>query len=179
MFEFVKLQECHLEQVLGWRTDPDVTRYMYNDIEHNLDNQRKWHARISQSSSDKYWVISIKGVLVGVISLNGIDETNKRTSWGYYIGEERYRIYGGIIPPYLYNYVFSERNLRKITAEVMEGNDNVMKIHKLHGYRDVGVYKEHVYKYDKFHDVYLLELAKDQWELKSAKFKKYIGRFED
>ncbi|QJD85202.1 UDP-4-amino-4,6-dideoxy-N-acetyl-beta-L-altrosamine N-acetyltransferase [Cohnella herbarum] len=179
MIEFVKLQECHLEQVLGWRTKAAVTQYMYNDIEYNLENQIKWYETISQSNSEKYWVISIKGLLVGLISLNGIDQKNKRTSWGYYIGDEQYGIYGGIIPPYLYNYIFYELNFNKITAEVMEGNENIMKIHKLHGYRDVGVYQQHVFKYQRFHDVYVMELTKSQWELKSKLFKNYKGRFEE
>ncbi|WP_338553361.1 UDP-4-amino-4,6-dideoxy-N-acetyl-beta-L-altrosamine N-acetyltransferase [Paenibacillus sp. KS-LC4] len=177
MLTFIKLREEHLEQVLGWRTKENVTKYMFSDIDYNLEHQKSWFHRISQSESEKYWVISIKGTLVGLISLNGIDFTHKRTSWGLYIGEEAYSMYGGIVPPYLYYHVFHELGLHKITAEVMEGNDNIMKIHKLHGYREIGVYKDHIFKYGCFHDVHVMELLKDTWAAKN-KSKKYAGSFE-
>ncbi|WP_341279852.1 UDP-4-amino-4,6-dideoxy-N-acetyl-beta-L-altrosamine N-acetyltransferase [Paenibacillus sp. FSL H8-0537] len=177
MIEFIKLREEHLEQVLSWRIKESVTKYMFSDITYNLDNQKKWFDHISRSETDKYWIISIKGVLVGVISLNGIDYAHKRTSWGLYIGEEDYTLYGGILPPYLYYHVFHELGLHKIIAEVMEGNDNIMKIHKLHGYREVGILKEHIFKYGRFHDVHVMELMKEAWAAKS-KPKKYADSFE-
>ncbi|MFZ3577525.1 UDP-4-amino-4,6-dideoxy-N-acetyl-beta-L-altrosamine N-acetyltransferase [Virgibacillus sp. DJP39] len=179
MIEFLKLKEEHLEQVLEWRTKESVTKFMYTDIDYNLDNQKKWFDKVSNMPTERYWVISVKGNLVGVISLNDIDFYNKKTSWGFFIGDDKYKMYGGIIPPYLYNYIFNNLNLNKITAEVMEGNSNIMKIHKLHGYREVGNYKSHIFKYDKFHDVYLMELLKEQWEGNLKKFKKYNSKFED
>ncbi|UKS25975.1 UDP-4-amino-4,6-dideoxy-N-acetyl-beta-L-altrosamine N-acetyltransferase [Paenibacillus sp. HWE-109] len=179
MIDFIKLKEEHLEQVLEWRTKESVTRFMYTDIDYNLDNQKRWFEKVSKMPTEKYWIISIKGNLAGVISLNDIDFTNRKTSWGFYIGEDNYRMYGGIIPQYLYNYVFNELNLNKITAEVMEGNNNIIKIHKLHGYREVGYYKTHILKNGKFQDVHLMELLKEQWNHSSKKSEKYNNKFED
>lgn len=178
MIRFIKLREAHLEQVLSWRTQEDVTKFMNTDIVKDMDNQREWFRRVSNSLTDKYWVIVIKGNLVGVISLNSIDYINKRTSWGYYIGEEKYRLYGGIIPAYFYNYIFGKYGFNKITAEVMEGNSNVIKLNLFHGYRMVGVYKEHILKNGSYSDLNLMELLKKDWT-KQIKFQKYIGEFEE
>jgi len=178
MIRFVKLREKHLEQVLEWRTKEDVTKFMNTDIEKDMDKQREWFRRISNSESDAYWIIEIKGKSVGVISLNNIDHLNKRTSWGFYIGEEKYRLYGGIIPPYFYNYIFLKYNFHKITAEVMEGNDNVLKLNLFHGYRQVGMYKDHILKNGSYRDLNLLELLKEDW-LQLNKYQKYIGEFEE
>ena len=177
MIRFVKLREKHLEQVLEWRTQEDVTQFMNTDIEKDMDKQREWFRRVSNSETDAYWIIEIKEKPVGVISLNNIDHVNKRTSWGFYIGEEKYRLYGGIIPPYFYNYIFSTYDFHKITAEVMEGNSNVLKLNLLHGYRMVGVYKDHIYKNGSYVDLNLLELLKEDW-LKLKKFQKYVCEFE-
>lgn len=177
MIRFIKLKEEHLEQVLEWRTQEDVTRFMNTDIEKDMAKQRAWFRKISNSETDIYWIIEIKGKLVGIISLNNIDYVNKRTSWGFYIGEEKYRLYGGIIPPYLYNYIFSNYDFHKITAEVMEGNTNVIKLNLMHGYRTVGVYKDHIFKNGSYADLNLLELLKEDW-LKQNKFQKYICDFE-
>lgn len=177
MIEFVKLREEHLDQVLRWRTQADVTRYMNTDIAFDMEQQKKWFASISKSETDRYWIISIKGRLVGVISLNAIDLANKKTSWGFYIGEEKYRMYGGVIPLYLYHYVFTKLELNKITAEVMVGNENVVKLNKVHGCREVGVYKEHIYKNGAFHDIILMELLRSDWE-KKKKNHRYEAVFE-
>ena len=178
MFQFIRLEERHLELVLRWRTSESVTRYMFTDVEYNIDRQKQWFDRIKGSDTEKYWIIKMRGDLIGLISLNGLDYPNKRTSWGFYIGEEKYRMYGGLIPPYLYNFVFNQLNFNKITAEVMEGNDNVTKMHRMHGYREVGICKEHVYKYGRYHDTYVLELLKERWESVSDKYKKYIAPFQ-
>lgn len=177
MFEFIRLEECHLELVLRWRTSESVTRYMFTDIEYDLAGQKEWFNRIANSPTEKYWLIEQKGTPIGIISLNGLDYANRRTSWGFYIGEERYRMYGGLVPPYLYNFVFDHLKFHKIIAEVMEGNDNVIKMHRMHGYRDVGTYKEHVYKYGRYHDTHLLELLKEQWKTISGKYEKYVASF--
>lgn len=179
MIHFVKLDHSHLELVLRWRTDEFVTRYMYTDIENDLEKQGEWFDRIKHSQTDKYWVVILKDIPIGVISLNGLDFVNRKTSWGYYIGDEQYRIYGGLIPPYLYNFVFYDMGLNKITAEVMQGNENLLKLHRLHGYRDVGLFKNHILKYDKYHDVYLMELLRSDWNLKKDKYSKYYASFEN
>ncbi|MBD8519630.1 UDP-4-amino-4,6-dideoxy-N-acetyl-beta-L-altrosamine N-acetyltransferase [Lysinibacillus fusiformis] len=178
MIRFIKLREEHLEQVLEWRTQEDVTKFMNTDIEKDMDKQRAWFRRISNSKNNAYWIIEIKENPIGVISLNNIDFENKRTSWGFYIGEEKYRLYGGIIPPYFYNYIFSSFDFHKITAEVLEGNHNVMKLNIMHGYRMVGVYKDHILKNGSYFDLNLLELLKDDW-LKLNKFQKYVCEFEE
>lgn len=178
MFEFIKLREEHLEMVLNWRTREDVTKYMVTDIEYNLDNQKKWFNKITNNPSEKYWIILYNSKPIGLISLNDIDYKNKHTRWGYYIGEEEYRMYGGIIPHYLYNYVFGTLKLNKINAEVLEGNDNVIKLNLLHGYREVGVFKRHIYKNNKFYDLYLLELTKEDWQNAIKKHERYNAYFE-
>jgi UDP-4-amino-4,6-dideoxy-N-acetyl-beta-L-altrosamine N-acetyltransferase len=178
MVRFIQLDENHLEKVLEWRVQEDVTRYMYTDIERDLDQQKQWFARISNSATERYWVIAIKGELAGVISLNGIDLHHQRTSWGFYIGEKKYRMYGGIIPPYLYNYVFFQLGLHKITAEIMAGNESIMKIHRLHGYSNVGIFRDHIHKYGQFHDVHAMELLREQWLRLADKYGKYVSEFE-
>lgn len=177
MIQFKKLKEEHLEKVLNWRTQEDVTRYMNTDIERDMEKQEKWFTSVSSSTTDKYWVIEIKEQPVGLIYLNQMDFVNQRTSWGFYIGEEKYRLYGGLVPPYLYNYVFSKLGFHKITAEVMSGNENVVKLNKMHGCREVGVYKEHIYKNGSFHDLILMELLKSEW-IKLKKYQKYRSEFE-
>lgn len=177
MITFRKLEEQDLQQVLDWRTAEHVTQYMYTDIEYILDNQRKWFKRISASSTDYYWIIEIKGQPIGLISLNDMDPVHKKTSFAYYIGDLNYSIIAGRIHPYLYNFVFFELGYNKVYAEVMEGNEGMMKMHLHYGFTHVATFKEHIYKYGRYHDIEYFELLASYWQKKCTKFHKLRASF--
>jgi UDP-4-amino-4,6-dideoxy-N-acetyl-beta-L-altrosamine N-acetyltransferase len=178
MLQFLSIKPDNIELILNWRTDPEVTRYMFSDVEYNLDNQKKWYQKTLTEESSKYWMISYQQKPIGVINLSDIDYTNRHCTWGYYIGEAAYRSIGGIIPPYLYNYVFNEMRLHKITAEVMDGNCNLMKLHEMHGYRLVGKKRDDIRKYDTFHDVFVYELLYEKWK-SLERYKNCVAMFSD
>lgn len=178
MLKFVKIREDHLELILNWRVKPEITRYMFTDVEYNMSSQRKWFQSICKDKSSKYWLISYQDKLIGLINLTDIDKKDKHCKCGYYIGEQEYRSLGGLIPPYLYNYVFLQMNFKKIIAEVMAGNDNVIRLHELHGYRYVGIFKDHIFKNGKYIDVHIFELLADTWLPLQARYSGCIAVFE-
>jgi UDP-4-amino-4,6-dideoxy-N-acetyl-beta-L-altrosamine N-acetyltransferase len=177
MLRFDPIRDVDLELVLSWRTHPSITQYMYTDISPDMEEQRKWHQWISSNAACRYWLIHYQEKPIGVIGLTDIDAKHKRCSLTYYIGDETFRGIGGIIPPYVYNYVFTVLQFKKVIAEVMEGNEKVMKLHQLHGYRQVGIYKEHIYKYDRYHDVTVLELLDTEWQRIGKRYKKCNAHF--
>jgi UDP-4-amino-4,6-dideoxy-N-acetyl-beta-L-altrosamine N-acetyltransferase len=177
MLNFSTIQEEQLALILKWRTSADVTRYMFTDIDYDPDAQRKWYQKLLTDRSSQYWMISYNGQDIGVIYLNAIDHANRHCEWGYYIGEASARSLGGLIPLYLYNYVFHELKFLKIIAQVMEGNDNVMKLHEMFGYRLVGRYEKHIYKYGAYHDVLIYELLESTWN-SLKKYKRFTAEFE-
>lgn len=179
MLAFRQLTEADLEMVMTWRVSPDVTRFMVSDPEYNIDNQRRWFQKISGDKTCKYWIIQMDQTPIGVINLVDIDETHRRCSIGYYIGEAKHRSIGFMIPPYIYNYVFNVLKMHKIFGEVLAGNDNLLKMHKIHGWREVGFWKDHVYKYGSFHNVHLVELMATDWAAKSEQFGRFNMTFVD
>lgn len=176
MIRFDRLGEEHLEIVLKWRVDPEIARYMFTDVQYDLDKQRRWFANIKDDKACRYWIIYYQDKPVGLINLAAIDRVNLRCTAGYYIGELQYRQLGAMIPPYLYNYVFREMKFRKIYGEVLAGNKSILKIHTMHGFREVGIWHDHVSKGGSFHDVILIELLSEVW-LKQKKYERYIAQF--
>ncbi len=177
MVRFVKLQEKHLEMVLAWRTKADVARSMFTTVTNNIEKQRRWFERISVDASCRYWIIMCEEAPIGVLNLAQIDGVNRRCSAGYYVGEEAYRSLGAMIPAYLYNYVFKVMGFHKIYGEVMADNARVLQIHALHGYRQVGTYKDHVFKEGRFYDVVLVELLSESW-LNQKRYQNEMALFE-
>ena len=166
--------------LLAWRVKPEVTRYMFSDVEDDLQKHRRWFASLPENQKRFYWIIHCKGKPIGLINLADFSAVHRRTGWGFYIGELEYWHVAGLVPPCLYNYIFgrADLNLEKVVGEVMAGNNGIMGLHDLHGYRRVGTYKRHVYKNGQFHDVHDFELLRSEWEACSNTFGRYQGVFE-
>ncbi|MCM3389794.1 UDP-4-amino-4,6-dideoxy-N-acetyl-beta-L-altrosamine N-acetyltransferase [Ureibacillus chungkukjangi] len=177
MIAFKKLEVTDLELVLEWRTSEHVTQYMYTDIEKSLENQYKWFERISTDDTQYYWMIYYKEQPIGLISLNQIDRLHQKSSFGYYIGDLDYSIIAGRIHPYLYNFAFFELGINKLYAEVMEGNEGMMKMHRHYGFSHVATFQEHVYKNNQYYNVEYFELLSSAWKNKCRKFHKYQAEF--
>ncbi len=163
--------------VLGWRVQPEVSKYLLTDVEYDLEKQHHWFDQISKDNTYHYWVIVYQNIPIGLLNLAAIDRKNHRCSVGYYIGELQYRQLGAMILPYLYNYVFQEMKFRKIYGEFIAENKNIIKIHQRHGHRQVGIYRDHIFKNDQFHDVILSELLSEVW-LAQKRYQRYIAIFE-
>lgn len=177
MLSFTKLKEGHLKKVLEWRVKPEVARYLFSNVEFDLDKQSQWFKRISQDDTYRYWLILYGDIPIGVFNLASIDQVNLRCSAGYYIGEMDYRQIGAMVPPYVYNYVFKNMKFNKVYGEVIAENKNVIQMHSMHGFRQVGVYRDHIFKSGTFYDVILIELLACDW-LKQKKFQSYIADFD-
>lgn len=176
--EFIKLRDMHLEQVLQWRTQPQITRYMFSDIEADMDKQKRWFEAISNDDTQLYWMIIAKNKPVGLLSLNDINTVHRRCSWAFYIGDESASMLGMMLAPYVYQYVFEELKFNKLIGEVMEGNDKVRKMHLSYGCIEAACYHQHVYKYGSFHNVYVYEMLHEQWQHQKNKFARKYAKFE-
>ena len=177
MIRLVKLREEHLQIVLEWRVKPEVAQFMLTQVEYNLDKQKAWFKKISIDNSVAYWIIEYLGKPIGLINLAAIDISAKNCSAGYYIGEMGYRQLSAFVLPYFYNFVFKVLKFNKIYGEVVDGNDSILKIHLMQGYRLVGTLKDHHYKDDRYFDVHIVELMSDAW-LKQKRYHRYDVDFE-
>lgn len=176
--KWIKVNENHLEKILRWRTSEFVTRYMYTDIQFDLQKQMDWFKKISQDKNGFYWVIEEKNQLIGFVSITNIDWYNKRGEWNYYIGEQKYGMLGGFIGVYMYNYAFNQLGLEKMQGAVLENNIAVRKIHQKLGDREVGYYEKHIFKNSHWYNVYLYEMTKEMWQENGLKFRKYQAEVE-
>ncbi|MEK4146255.1 UDP-4-amino-4,6-dideoxy-N-acetyl-beta-L-altrosamine N-acetyltransferase [Robertmurraya sp. FSL W8-0741] len=172
--QFVSIKEEHLELILNWRTSEFVTRYMYTDIEYDLVKQRSWFESIKKDPHSYYWIMIYRDEPIGLVSITDIHSRDKRAYWNFYIGNPKFSMLGGFIGPYVYNYAFKTMGLNKLVGEVMEENEGVRKLHLKQGAREVGYFSEHIFKYNKYHHVYIYEMTKNMWDTCGSKFSNYI-----
>ena len=164
MLKYIRLKKEHEELIFRWRMIPHVTKFMLTDIEEDFENHKRWLKSVINNESCKYWLISFEGKYIGLVNLSEIDYINKRCTAGYYLGEKEFMGLGALFLPPVYDYVFNIMKLKKIYGEVLEGNDLVLGLHKYHGWRNIGTYKNHVIKSGKYFDVHLVELLSTEWK---------------
>ena len=181
MLKFRKMLKSDQEQVLAWRVKPEVAQFMLTQVKFDLEKQLRWFDRINGSLSDEYWIIENNGKPIGVINLSEIDRVNQRATWGLYVGEDMHSPVGGMLPMYFYNHVFGRKdlNLHKLHGMVLDINTNMLRVHDVCGYRQIGIHKDHVLRDGSFHDVYVVELLREDWLARSKRFSRMVAVFED
>lgn len=177
---FRKIQAKDLEMIRKWRTREDITKYMNTDPVLTEEGQQIWLDRIREDTAARNWVIEVDAAPVGVLNLVGIDPINQRCSWGYYVAEKSLRSLqlAMAIEWNLYDYVFDELKLNKLTNEVFALNKEVVTIHKMCGSDIIGTLKEHVYKKGCFYDVVFIEICKSKWQQIKEKYTYVKANFE-
>ena len=177
--KFNKLKESHLEQVRMWRMKSEITKFMYTDPIITKESQINWFKSINGDDNNKNWVVSIDNVNVAFVNLK-IDKINKRGFWAYYIGELDYmgKGIGKQIELNILSYVFDILNLNKLTCEVFEFNDKVVKIHQKYGSKIEGILSEHIFKNEIFYNVVVMGILKNDYEQIKKNFDIVYADFE-
>jgi len=94
--------------------------------------------------------------LVGVISLQKIDNINKSGQIGYWVGKKYWNM--GLASESInlvINYAFLVLQLHKVYANVLTTNRASIRVLEKNGLKKEGILRDSIYKFDKFFDVVL------------------------
>lgn len=84
-----EIREDDLENIMRWRMDPDITKFMNTNPKLTLEGQKKWLASIRENADVRYWLIEVEGTPAGVINTTGLTKEDGNLGWAYYVGEKR------------------------------------------------------------------------------------------
>jgi RimJ/RimL family protein N-acetyltransferase len=157
--------------LLDWRTRSDITRYMFTDIEYDLDKQKAWLEACAQRSGYVHRLICVDDVPVGYTSITVTDQRAGIGTVGVYIVDLRARS-GAANFNFVntLNHAFLTLGLHKIVNHVLGGNSRLLRQQELIGYRHVGVLREHHVKGAERHDVHVFEQLRSDWLEHRRKF---------
>lgn len=153
------------ERLFGWRSSPEVNRWMCGEPADTPDAHRRWFEGFLASRDRKGWIIGFRGRPVGFLALAGVAGCNRRAEWGWYIGEAdaRGRGVGRGAQALGLDKAFDELGLEKVWAEVLAHNDAALKAQVSAGFRREGYLRRHALKDGQFRDVVLLAMLRDEW----------------
>ena len=160
-----EIREEDLEDIMRWRMDEDITKYMNTNPKLTLDRQKAWFDSVQKNTDVKYWMIQVDGEPAGVINLTGLDNPQGDLGWAYYMGEKRLRSIGTALSleMSMYDYVFDDLKKRAVYGNVFSLNKGVIKLHKLCGCEIVEEKKRHVCKEGIWYDVTFMCMTADNW----------------
>ena len=168
------IQESDLENIMRWRMDEDITRYMNTNPKLTLEGQKKWFTGICENEDVKYWMIQVDGQPAGVINLTGLTREDGELGWAYYMGEKKLRSLKTALSleMSMYDYVFDELHKKAVYSDVFTLNKGVIQLHLLCGCEIVEEKKNHICKEGVYYDVTFMRMTDELWE-QSRVDKKY------
>ena len=155
------------DRLLDWRNRPEVAAYMYTDHSISPEEHARWFAGAMAASDRNYWIIELDGAPVGLANLAGIDLARRRCEWAYYLAETsvRGRGVGAAVEFVMIEHVFRRLGLHKLWCEVLVENEAVWNLHLSFGFVREALYRDHVWKAERFQDVVGLGLLEADWAL--------------
>lgn len=150
---------------IKWRKDDVIwdmlggTKYFVSEayekqwIENTIFNSKDVKLAVCLDENDKH---------IGNVYMTNINEINRSCVSHVLIGEKEYWGNGYAREALLLaiDYMFNERNMHRIQANVLTSNIASLKMHEKCGYKLEGTLREAVYKNGKYQDQWVLGLVK-------------------
>lgn len=182
-YRFRKVRPDDAALLLEWRTRPDITRFMFTDLDHgSVDQQRAWIEACEGREDYRHFMALVDEKPVGYVSFGSIDWHNRHCVSGAYLGDLSVKAgIGAFWTWFIHDYAFYGMGMNKMLHVVMDGNEKVLRGHKVNGIRYVGTHRQHTFKYEQFHDVHLFEMLREEWDKRSRRpytIEQSVGLFE-
>ncbi len=153
-----------------WFADMEVTKFLGRGSAVALYQEVDFFKRAGEAKDSVMWVIEAGGETVGATGIHEIDWKNAhgttgivvgvKEQWGKGIASEAMRLRT--------RYAFRELNLRKLMTEVFSENAASRRALEKNGYRTVGVRRRHFFTRGRWHDLWLGEVLREDWEKTQA-----------
>lgn len=153
---------------IKWRKDDQIwnmlggPKYFVSEayekkwVEDTIFNSKDVKLAICLIENDKY---------IGNVYMTDIDEINRSCNSHVLIGDKNYWGKGYAREALLkaIKYMFEERNIHRIQANVLESNELSLKMLKKCGYKVDGLLRDAVYKSGRYQNQYVLSLLKEEF----------------
>lgn len=157
------MNQSDLEQILAWRNDPEVRRYMYTQHKISLDEHTRWFESASQDASRHLLVFESDGVPLGFINIHQIN-TGGVADWGFYAAPDAPKGTGRQLGHAVQHYVFVRAGLHKLCGQALAYNERSIRFHRNLGFQQEGILREQHFDGQNYHDVVCFGLLASEWQ---------------
>ncbi len=165
MIDLRDIADEDIERLIHWRREPEVDRWMYGLPPADMAQHLSWWSAFRADPDRGGWIITRGGKPIGLITLQGLASPHRRAQLGWFIGDPdaRGRGLGRAAQALGLDRAFREYDLVKIWSQVLADNDTALKAQAAAGFRREGYMRRHCFKAERFHDVVLLGILREEW----------------
>ena len=152
-------------RLLEWRNAERVRAVSIDGAEIDEVTHSAWFDRLIAERPDEMIVVTWDAAPVGVVSLERVDRAQAVCSWGCHLGVPDVPPgVGAALPVIGLGFGFDGHGMRRMTAQVLGGNRNMLGIHRRLGVPIEGTLREHVRRDDgSISDVVLYGVLAPEW----------------
>ena len=161
-----KAEEKDAADMYQWRSGY-AGRYMRVYPDFSIENQKKWIR--SRGEDEINYVILDKNTekSVGAISILNVNDADKVISVGRLLLDDQFltqsKPYGLEALLLTYDYALNVMDFRKITGEILEANEAMVKLQKFLGMKQEGLLEKHVWIKGKYENICIMSIFKEQF----------------
>lgn len=151
---------------LEWIADMEVTRYILRRNVPALHEEEEWFKRTAEDKNSVYWSLEAEGTHIGGTGIHAIDWINGHAITGTVIGEKRFwrRGVASEAMALRTRFAFRELRLHKLNSGAFVENQGSRRALTKSGYREVGVHREEFWREGRWHDLWVCEVLRADWE---------------
>jgi len=163
-------REDDAQHFVRWFADMEITRFLGRRMAITLEQEQDFLKKIGESKDDVWWVVEAEGKAIGATGIHRIDWLDANATTGIMIGEKASwgKGYATEAMRLRTRHAFRELNLHKLMTEVDAENEASRKALERNGYRAVGVRREQTFREGKWHDRWVAEVLRADWEKTQA-----------
>ncbi|MEZ9525449.1 UDP-4-amino-4,6-dideoxy-N-acetyl-beta-L-altrosamine N-acetyltransferase [Enterovibrio norvegicus] len=127
-----------LDEVRQWRNAPETREKMFTTHEIKPDEHAVWFERVQRDDMKRFYVVSIEGADIGMVSFTDINQENRRAEWGFYKAPNAPAGVGFVMLHAALNHAFDTLGLKQVDSRVLTINPKVLHLHNKLGFTQIG-----------------------------------------
>ena len=155
---------------VDWFGDLEVTRYLLRRFAVGRLQEDGFLKKLGESATDVFWMLEADGQPIGATGIHQIDWLHAHATTGIVIGLKSQWRKGRASDAMRIRteYAFRQLNLRKLVSGTFAENEGSRRALLRSGYREVGIQREHFFREGRWHDHWICEVHRDEWERMQA-----------
>lgn len=156
---------------IEWLADQEVTRYLGVLVSiPSLEAEKEFLKKTGEAKDVVFWAIEAEGKTIGTTAIRSIDWVSGKGITGILIGDKTCwrKGYASEAMAIRTEYAFRQLNLHKLSSGAFMENEPSKRALMKAGYRQIGVEREHSWREGRWHDHWLAEILRSEWEKQQA-----------
>lgn len=159
--------ETDAARFVEWLADQEVTRYLGVVVNvPSIEAEKEFLRKTGEAKDAVFWAIEAEGKTIGTTVIRSIDWISGNGNTGILIGDKTCwgKGYASEAMALRTEYAFRQLNLHKLSSAASMENEPSKRALMKNGYKQIGIEREHAWREGRWHDHWLAEVLRSDWD---------------